>query len=603
MSTAEIRLVYDDAGQAGEAYFSGLRHGLATAEVQDPPDSGTPVTIVIDLPYAGEEIRVQGTVVHASAVATVVRLDEVPPELHLLMGSVEGERDAASTTVSGSFSDFQITGDPAEAPGDAEETLVTQVPPDLLEADEGGIDSSRIPSPPEVFGPVTTPAHEPVAPVIAEREEGSAGRLVRGPAGRETLEGRVGIPVPFEPGVLVPGVPRFRADFAEVSPSSVFLRMHVDRLTGVGLILVDDSRYWLYVLDGSPVHYVRDPEDENAATEVLLERRGLLPPAVLEQVQLLAQLTARPLVSVVMRLGLITESQMTTVRRDQARITTADLLARRNGSLRFFEFPEIRDLFSTSTVPVMELLWHHASSAAAGVAREDADERLHELEGHQVALTDVGKRVLHELPVQGIQREFLNQLTRPTRQVGKLMKRAKISTPVAVRLLLALDWMGVISMAGGGEGTSALERQFRARLDRLEWDHFEFLSLHWSALPEEIRAACDAVEREIRELEKSGAEVDDFRELRSTLLRRTSDIRDLCLDENDLARYVEEISNPDDREMAAGMFLKQGEMALFRDDGPQATASFRRVLAVDPGMPSGESRRERAAQALKTLRG
>lgn len=603
MSTVEIRLVYDDARQASEAYFSGLRHGLATAEVEEAPDEGTQVAIVIDLPYAGEEIRVQGTVVHASAVATVVRLDEVPPELHLLMGSAEGERDAASITVSGSFSDFKITGEQEENLGDADQTLVTVVPPDLGDADGDAADSSRIPSTPEVFGPVSSSARAKAARAPRKREERPTSRTARGPVGRETLEGRIGIPVPFEPGILVPGVPRFRADFAEVSPASLFLRMHVDRLTGVGLILVDDSRYWLYVLDGSPVHYVRDPEDENASTEALLAGHGLLPPAVLEQVQLLAQLTARPLVSVVMRLGLITESQMTTVRRDQARMTTADLLARRNGSLRFFEFPEIRDLFSSSTVPVMELLWHHASEAAAGVARDDTDDRIREMEGHQVTLTDVGKRVLHELPVEGIQREFLNQLTRPTRQVSKLMKRARISTPVAVRLLLALEWMGVISMAGGGEGISALERLFRARLARLEEDHFELLSLHWSALPEEIRAACDAVERELRELEKSGAEIDDFRELRSALLRRTSDIRDLCLDERDLARYVAEISSPDDREMAAEMFLKQGEMALYRNDEPQASASFRRVLAVDPGLPSGTSRRERTEQALKALRG
>jgi len=410
----------------------------------------------------------------------------------------------------------------------------------------------------------------------------------------------VGIPVPFEPGILVPGAARFRAAFAEVPPSSLFLRMHVDRLTGVGLILVDDSRYWLYVLEGSPAHYVREPASEDASIEALLARQGLLPPAILDQVQLLAQLTARPLVSVVMRLGLVTDSQMSSLRKEQARLTTADLLERREGSLRFFDFPEIADLFTRATVPVVELLWHHASNVSTAVSAEDAAARLQEMEGYQVALTDVGKRVLHELPLEGTQREFLNQLTRPTRQVSKLMKRARISTRMAVRLLLALEWMGVISMAGA-TGNSPLVRQFRGRIARAEGSHFDLLDLHWSALPEEIRAACDALEREIREIEKSGAEIEDFAELRKALLRRASDIRDLTLEDRELQDYVAELAAADDRETAAAMFCTQGEMALYRGDELQARNCFRRVVAVDPGLPSGEERRARAAEALADL--
>ncbi len=600
MSDSELRLVYGSAREAGEAYFSGIRHGLVTADISPPPAEGTDLEITIELTFADEALQVQGTVVHTGPTATVIRLADVPSELHLLMGSLEDERSAAPSSSPDTISDYQITGDHAPEEPDAEQTLVTQVPSDLLEDDEAPEAVSRIPAPPAAIG--VADEQRPEAGLEESPISGNAeGRIeLRIPVGRETLEGRVGIPVPHEPDVLLPGVARFRTDFTEVSPSSAFLRIHVERLTGVGVILVEDGRYWLYVLDGSPVHYLREPPLVESSTATLLMRNGLLPDAVLDQVKILATLTARPLTSVVMRLGLVTEAQMIKVRREQARLTTADLLRCVDGSLRFYEFPEVRDVFSSTAVNVVELLWQSASEAFAGVDAEEARELIEALDGRMVSLTEVGKRVLHELPLEGNPREFLNRLTRPTRQVGKLLKRAKISAPVAVRLLLSLDRMGVISMAGG-DGESSLERHLRTRFARLEQDHFDLLDLHWSALPEEIRSACDALERDLREFDRSGGEFEHYAELRTALLRRTTDIRALSEEEDELAAYVAGLAEEDERDTAAEIFLKQAEMALFRKDAQQARTAFRRVLAVDPGLPTGVTRRDRAEQALASL--
>jgi hypothetical protein len=564
MPPREIRLVYDDARHAGEAYFSGLRHGLATADVKPQPTEGDEVQVVVDLRYANEILRMSGVVVHSSPVATVIRLADVPSELHLLMGAVEEQRPDEGPSASTTLSDFHLSDDTQPLDDDAEATVVTQVPADLHDP-------------------------EPVAPPA--------------PVGRETLEGRIGIPVPYDPSLLVPGVARFRGDFAEVSPSSLFLRIHAERLTGVGVILVDDGRYWLYVLDGSPVHYLREPPREETSTAALLLSQGLVPPDVMDHVELLSALTARPLVSLVTRLGLVSDAQMTGVRREQARLTTADLLGRTDGSLRFYEFPEVRDVFREAAVNVVDMLWHDASESVGRLGPEEAEEQLAAIEGRHVALSDLGKRVLHELPLKGQQREFLNQLTRPTRQVSKLMKRARISTPMAMHVLLCLEQMGVVAIAGGSESgpESPVERSLRARFGQLDGDPFTLLDLHWSALPEELRAACEDMERELREYGKLGAHISNYDDLRSRLKARIQEIRQLGEDEEALAAAVAEVADPADRTAAAVLFARQGEMARFRDDPDQARLCFRRVLATDPGETEGKARRERARDVLERL--
>ena len=570
MPPREIRLVYEDASQAGEAYFSGLRHGLATAEVTPQPTEGDPVVVVVDLRYASEVLRMSGTVVHSSPVSTVVRLSDVPSDLHLLMGAVEEQRPDEGFSATTTLSDFHLSDDTEPLDDEGEATLVTPGPADLREVEAAD-----------------------VAPAPA----------VRVPVGRETLEGRVGIPVPYDPSILLPGVARFRGVFSEVSPSSLFLRIHAERLTGVGVILVDDGRYWVYVLGGSPVHYLREPPNEDISTSSLLLRQGLIPPDVMEHVEILSALTARPLVSLVMRLGLVNDSQMTGVRREQARLTTADLLGRTDGSLRFYEFPEVRDVFREAAVNVVELLWQDATESVGRLGRGEAEEQLKALEGRHVALSDLGKRVLHELPLKGRQREFLNQLTRPTRQVSKLLKRARVSTPVAMHMLLSLEQMGVVAIAGGSESgpESPVERSVRARFAQLDGDPFALLDVHWSALPEEIRAACDDLERDLREFDKLGAHISNFTERRARLKARINEVRQLGEDDEALAEAVAEVADPADRTTAAILFARQGEMARFRDDPSQTRLCFRRVLAVDPGGSEGEARRQRAKDLLKRL--
>ena len=54
--------------------------------------------------------------------------------------------------------------------------------------------------------------------------------------------------------------------------------------------------------------------------------------------------------------------------------------------------------------------------------------------------------------------------------------------------------------------------------------------------------------------------------------------------------------------MAAEMYLKQAEMALFRKEYPQAEECFRRMLEIEPGGSGGRERKERAKVALRALR-
>ena len=80
-----------------------------------------------------------------------------------------------------------------------------------------------------------------------------------------------------------------------------------------------------------------------------------------------------------------------------------------------------------------------------------------------------------------------------------------------------------------------------------------------------------------------------------------SEIRDLVADDDERQRYRKSIVGQSERFMAADTLLKQGEMALFRQEREPAAECFQRMLEIDPGGAGSHERRERARLALLQL--
>ena len=402
----------------------------------------------------------------------------------------------------------------------------------------------------------------------------------------------------------MPGILSFEERLTSVSTYEILLRVAARRLTGIALFDLDDGRYWGYFLKGAPVQYTREPDFEADSIESLLIRKKYVSEIVLDQAERLAALTARPLVSVVMRLRLISGAQLDLLRGEQTRRVTEHLLGRETGRVRFYEIAEIQEVFQESGGDVVKILWRRAIAHFGALSAADIGAQRERLLPQFVSLTDEGKKLIHQLPATAAQQGFLNKLLRPSRPVSRLFKRLKIPEADAVRLVLALQRMGVISLALRGaenEGEVELERLLRERFKRMEKDHFGFLGLHWSALPSELTRSCDKLEQEVSSFSTIGDTITNYDSIRTAFHERIGEIRSLVENAAERQRYRNTLVGKSERFMAAETLLKQGEMALFRKEHESAVEAFQRMLEIDPGGSGSHDRRERAEAALLQL--
>lgn len=646
MEDAEYRVAFEDGEAAIEAYQSGLQHGLVSAQIQPPPERDTPCHVWIELPFLGRTFRAKGAVVHPSDAATVIWLQEVPDELRRLILELEsaptrGRRvrpprkkaeplseeeeqlglDSASRSapkaapVSTSLRDRlakarKVTWDEDNpAPGAAPARKIAPVRPPTPPAPKAAPPAPkaapvRQPTPP---APKAAPARKPPSPPRPSpvvQAEAQAGRRVRKTPRPVEQAQRYGFPLPTAPERQVPAVCRLEGDFKISNPYDMMLRLRASRFTGVGVVRTSGTLYWIYVMRGEPVEFRRDPPLHAMSIEALLVRRELLPAAVLGEVRLLADVTGRSLVSVVMRMGLVTEAALDGLRREQVAAVTQRLLDVDEGDYQFFEFSNIAGVYRDRPTTLLKTLWRHAKSSVqeAGTARRKAWSD--SVRRHHVMTTDAGDRLRSELPLSELERKLVERSRRPGRPVPRLLKHTRMDAREALDSLLALQKMGVLTLCSTDvedEGDSEQEKRVRERFGKLHKDHFQFLELHWSALPAELRERCDQVEKELVAFDKAGARITNFGQVREKVKHRLEEIRKLADAPIERKKYRKNLVGEAKLTMTAEQMVQQGEMALFREDLDAARECFQRAEEVEPGGAGSYKRVTRVREVLDRL--
>ncbi len=698
MGTGEIRVVLVDRERAEDAYRSGLRHGLITTQVSPPPEQDSICKVLLDLPFAGLRLPVRGKVVHAGKVATVIRLDELPDQLHELLGHESPRRSSfrvaeetqVSRAVTGRPSSLtslhestsigpsadpeaDLSGETAgqRADGGAgmslssrDESEVWSVdgprtvtledsddddddsfedslgswagsdaegrrPPDLSSSP-----SARIEPPKRVKrnylaerlrrsseerrasmdGPTSHDGSSPDGRstrtsrrLSGERTSGEWGGEPPPPLAPVTGPTGPGLPVPFKPTRFLPAVTKLEGSLEESSAYEMFLRVYDAMLTGVGVLDLPGERYWVFFLNGKPVHYLRDPHLQSESIEALLIRKKLLSQPVLDWVRWLSEVTAQPIVSIVMRLGLITEGQMHSLRTTQVKMITRRVLDQRRGTYRLFEALDIRKVFRNPAVTVTEMLWKRATFSQANLTEAQIEAHVGELRDKAISPTPLGEALLDQLPLTDEQRALVDRHLSSMTPFHELRRQASgVSPREVVELILCLKLMGLIVVSeihrGRDPQVARLERTLRQRYKRLDGDHFAFLDLHWSALPAEVVEACDELDRVLEEIASAAAFIRDFDRIATRMRARIEELRALATDDRARRRYRAGLVGEAERTMASEMYLKQAEMALFRKEHAQAEECFLRMLEIDPGGAGSHDRRQRARDALAAIR-
>jgi hypothetical protein len=636
MEEAEYRAVFADRGSVIEAYQAGLKHGLVTIPIQPPPPQDAPCHVWIELPFLKKTFRAKGAVVHPSDVATVVWLQELPDELRSLILALESAPTPSPRPVllpgeAGPADDESPSGEhiaaatpPAARPVgmSARERLQRARRADFAAKKSKAEKPAKLSKPAVAVTPVKiTPSSKPVPPPRSDPPTRPPAAASRGPAAipesaalsrvsstpsppPATAQPSYGFPIPGAPERQIPAECRLEGNFSERTPYEMFLQLKSAGLTGVGVVALADARYWLYCLNGEPVDYRRDPPLHALSIEALLVKRGLLPAAVLGEIRLLSDVTGRSLVSVVMRMGLVTEAALDGLRREQAAAITSRLLDAAAGSYQFFEFPNIAGVFRDKPEGLLRVMWKNARSAvqeAGSVRRQAWTESLRK---HHVMTTAAGERLRRDLPIDEPERKLVERSTRPGRPVSRLLKHTRMGRREALDALLALERMGVLTLCSTDvedQGTTELETSVRARFGRLHKDHFQFLDLHWSALPDEVLARCDAVEKEVRAFDKAGAFITNFAEVRNRVTDRLEKIRKLADSPVERKQYRKNLVGEAKLLMTAEQLVQQGEMALFREEPDNALECFLRAEDVEPGGAGSYKRVERVRTVLAKL--
>lgn len=610
---------------AARVYNEGLEQGVVTAKLDPVPDQGDEVAVIVEAPFAEDEFRLKGLVVHSDESKTAIWIAVVPGDLKRLCIGAEETIQPPPDSLDGetqedSFDSSSRSSDTRDAAG-APEPSEAQRPSlsGLGLPSMGGSVAFRSSRSQSSDGESRDRPRDYLSRRLSKQTEdrktrprhrrwskgqGRSGQEVDGALKADPFIDSSGIAVPNQPHLRVPGIIAFETQLGGNASYDVFMRISATRATGVAVWDVGDGRYWSYLVGGGPVHYVREPELASESIETLLIRKKLVSEPVLEQARRLATLTNRPLVSVVMRLRLISEAQLFSLRAELAQVVTDHLLDSRSGTVRMYEVPEIREVFQESGSDVLKLLWRHAAKGHDGMDSSAIRSKLEGMKPKFVSLTVEGKGLLHKLPLSSVQQNFVNRLLRPSRPVRKLFTRMELREVDAARLLLTLQQLGLIVLAAKGaenQKDAETERRLRDRFQRVDKDVFSFLGLHWSALGEELAAALSTLEAEMKQFSTIGDTISNFDAMRSALQTRVDETRGLLENEKDRREYRRRIVDPNEQYMAAETLLKQGELALFRRDREQASECFKRMLEIDPGGSGSYDRRERAKTALMQL--
>jgi hypothetical protein len=598
VGTGEIRIRYHDRRSALEAYRTGLKHGLLTTPLDQERGIGDPVDVLLELPFADMAVRVKGWVVHTSQVATVVRLEKVPPDIHQIVA----EGSASDRLPGWSIADpYPVTSDGSESghgsgSHDGEETSKRKnyLAARLRQSLEGrassdgyeAVSAPQRPAPPTPAPPPPEPAAEPTP---------------------ESMSQGPGIPVPGDPGRFLPGVARFEGALEDTPPHRVLLDLVASRATGVLVVELEEVRYWGFLLGGKPVHYLRHPPLESESTEALLIRKQLLSRPVLDRARWHAEVTGQPLVSIVMRLRLIREKQLHDLREAQIKLVTRRVLDQREGYYRFFETPDLREVFRNPPLDPVPLIWKRAIFLLANRSEAQIQSRVEPLLDQGLHVTSLGRKIARMLPLDEHRKDLVRVLAKGDKSVRQAVKSSNLEGRKAVELVLVLEQLGLARFVKLKLRITAdvarSERALKALTGRLHKDHFGLLKLHWSALPDEIRRAFEKFETAVRDLSEPCVDLPGYAKLHDPLQRRLVLLRKLAEDDGFRTQYRAEVVSEGERRMAAEMYLKQGEMALFRRDSEQARECFERLLEVDPGGQGGRERQDRARQVKRALDG
>ncbi len=633
-----IQLTYTTRDEAWAAYRSGLRYGVLTCPFEEDLEPGGRVVVDIQLSFARWGFQVGGEVGDTSPEGVVIYLDLLPSGLVNLFaprGRRRGYTDADSPTSVGrgrpgegftsrrkaevgDNTDVDAVAPPGDGTGEPAEDATPAVVPETGEPSEDHVGESRGLQWTDL---ADEDSHDSVSIDVEDSEtDGGMAEPLRAAVGHaepslasvdagESLSvlGPVeeGIPLPDLDGRALPSTLRFAGSVGPAGWSPVLLTMVREQLTGVLVVDCVAARYWVYFREGFPVHLLRRPAASNNAFEQLATERKMLEPDVARRCRYLAQVTGRPYMSIVARLGLLDEYQIKRLRQEAASRELSDMLTQVHGSFRFFSMPEVNGLFQHTPASMVLALIRNAMRQHDDLGEERAVHLLGRHGDEWAYPTALGRQLREQFQLEKESQRLLIKLFDRDMKLAAVAQSESGEALPLIRLVLALYDLGLAELGPHPAGP-VRERQLaigtlEALHARVSLDLFALIGCHWAddeptlerAL-KRARAMVDAVppeEGEPRELATIREQVTEALDRAATTLRAAGPRQ----------AYRDQLVEPRARRLAAAQFAMEGAVHRQRDQRTAARSRLAMVLELDPGGTGSAERTDRIRKQLQRL--
>ncbi len=579
--------------KAQRLYRTGLKHRILPLPAEPGVGTGDVVEVDLLLKFTGDRLRLTARVMHCSPSSTMVQLDTLPAELLEALG--------------------EATAPEAPAAPSAPPPTPPTPPPAPAAASPPAPEPPPVPGPPPAAEPPPAPSPTPPEPKAGPGGRPGRGFKLSGPRKKGAARPKRPMPGmtttqrvtiggshdPADEGIPVPGKADrvLRADAAvkgtldDRAMREVF--MELLRAAATGVLVVDGyrERYWAFLVEGRPMRFHRDPPSRSDALEYQVSRAQLVEATDLKNARRIAELTGVGLEVVLQRMGVVDDAELERVIVQGLHAVTDRLLGVNYGTWAFYELPGLDFALSGAAADVMKVLWDRAREKFAALSDKQVAQRIDQYHKSHILLTDEGRELTAALSLGKRELYFAQRYLRGGWQLAELLGRVDLTNRAVMEILLTMQELGIIELSEREGPNWRLQRAERFLIDRMDYlgrDHFAFVDAHWSALDRELLDACDKVARTLDDPVLNELDLGRVGEMRRQIREKLEEVRVLFADRDPRRDYRAGLIEKSKLSMAASLFAKKGEMALFKREAVNAKECFERVLEVDPVGPGAE---------------
>ncbi len=393
---------------------------------------------------------------------------------------------------------------------------------------------------------------------------------------------------------------------ADLSGSSVLFAFEwVMRMNGRGVLTIRgaDKKETIYMHEGSVAFIESHPFDEDLSLgRMLIAGKKITEPALREGLER-ARSSRRALGRTLVALGSITKKVLAEMLREQTRAKLEAAFHWKEGGVEWSawrEPPGDADLVLTKGIGIIA---RHIKSRFETLSSTELETMFGKNMNRVVVLTPntesmveavgstigLGQKELRFIELAG-ERTISDVITGSP--FGRLASLRMIAVGLALGIFIFRDgrvgtFVGLVrpksEVADSPEQTQ-LRRELRERLGLMKgMNHFEVLGVHWSVHYRAYRMAYEKLKRELdlsRGILRDAAP--DTIELAKELIKILDKAYTTLSDERQRLAYRNQFFDKTERQYSADMLVKQGEVALMRNDRVGAIEALETAVELDP---------------------